>query len=68
MSTASNLTRLRRERGMTLSELAELSGVPRGTCSTWEYEGVPDSVPGAVRIADALGVEVRDLYGEGPAG
>ena len=64
MSSASNLTRLRRERGVTLRELSELSGVPRGTCSTWEYAGVPASVSHAVRIADALGVDVRDLYRE----
>ena len=64
MASASNLTRLRRERGVTLRELADLSGVPRGTCSTWEYAGVPASVSHAVRIADALGVDVRDLYRE----
>lgn len=64
MARASNLTRLMRERGVTLSELAELSGVPRGTCSTWMYAGVPASVSNAVRVADALGVEVRDLYRE----
>ena len=64
MARASNLTRLMRERGVSLGELSELSGVPRGTCSTWVYAGVPTSVSHAVRIADALGVEVRDLYRE----
>ena len=38
--------------------------VPFWSCSTWMYAGVPASVSNAVRIADAIGVEVRDLYRE----
>ncbi len=61
MRIRSRVWRLRRERDMTIDELARRSGVPRSTCDKWGREGVPESVLYAVRIADALGVEVRDL-------
>lgn len=47
---------------MTLTELSRRSGVPRGTCSTWEYEGVPAQVAHACAIARALGVGVEELF------
>lgn len=46
---------------MTIDQLAERSGVPRSTVDKWGREGVPETVLHAVRMADALGVEVRDL-------
>lgn len=61
MRISSSVSRLRRERGMTIDALAERSGVPRSTVDKWGREGVPESVAHAVRIAEALGVEVRDL-------
>lgn len=61
MRIKSSVSRLRRERGMTIDELAERSGVPRSTVDKWGREGVPEAVAHAVRIAEALGVEVRDL-------
>lgn len=61
MRIRSSVNRLRRERGMTIDALADRSGVPRSTVDKWGREGVPESVAHAVRIAEALGVEVRDL-------
>lgn len=61
MRLKSNVWRLRTERGMTIDRLAEESGVPRSTVDKWGREGVPEAVLYAVRIADALGVDVRDL-------
>ena len=61
MRIGSSVNRLRRERGMTIDALAETSGVPRSTVDKWGREGVPEAVLYAVRIADALGVDVRDL-------
>lgn len=61
MRVRSRVIVLRRERGMTVDALAERSGVPRSTVDKWGREGVPVAVAHAVRIADALGVEVRDL-------
>ena len=61
MRIRSSVNRLRHQRGMTIDELAERSGVPRSTVDKWGREGVPVAVAHAVRMADALGVEVRDL-------
>ena len=61
MRIKSSVNRLRRERGMTVDALAGRSGVPRSTVDKWGREGVPVAVEYAVRIAEALGVEVRDL-------
>ena len=62
MRLASRLKTLRKKNNLTVTEAAERSGVPRPTFEKWELLGVPRSVLYAVRIADALGVEVRDLY------
>lgn len=67
MRVRSRVVVLRRERGMTVDALAERSGVPRSTVDKWGREGVPVAVAHAVRIADALGVEVRDLVRVPPA-
>ena len=61
MRVKSSIWRLRRDRGMTIDGLAERSGVPRSTVDKWGRDGVPETVLHAVRIADALGVDVRDL-------
>lgn len=61
MRIKSSIWRLRHDRSMTIDELAKLSGVPRSTVDKWGRDGLPESVSYAVRIADALGVEVRDL-------
>lgn len=58
----SRLKILRKKNNLTVTRAAELSGVPRPTFEKWELQGVPRTVLHAVRIADALGVDVRDLY------
>lgn len=58
--------RLRRERGLTIQQLAEVSGVPRSTCDTWCRKGAPEPVRRALRLAAALGVSVREICGEVP--
>lgn len=65
MRIKSNLLRLRQERGMTVRGIADASGVPFPTVEKWCQKGVPKTVDHAVRVADALGVEVRDLYERG---
>lgn len=56
------LRELRRGRSLTIEGLAERAAVPRSTYDAWECYGVPETVAYAVRIADALGVGVRDLF------
>lgn len=65
MRLKSNLLRLRQERGMTVRGLSEASGVPFPTVEKWCQKGVPKAVDHAARIADALGVGVRELYEAG---
>lgn len=65
MRLASRLKTLRKKNNLTVTEAAERSGIPRPTFEKWELRGVPRTVLYAVRIADVLGVDVRDLY-EGP--
>jgi transcriptional regulator with XRE-family HTH domain len=55
----------REERGLSLSALAEQSGVSKGYCSQLENGGATNpSVDTLSRIADALGVALPDLLGE----
>ena len=65
MRLTSRLKILRKKNNLTVTGAAERSGIPRPTFEKWELRGVPRTVLYAVRIADALGVDVRDLY-EGP--
>lgn len=58
----SRLKGLRKKNNLTVTEAAERSGIPRPTFEKWELLGVPETVDYAVRIAGALGVDVRDLY------
>ena len=54
---------LRKLRGMTARELAEKAGVTQRAVFKWERDGTENMrLACAVRVADALGVEVRDLY------
>ena len=61
MRVKSNVLRLRQSRGMTIRALADVTGIPFPTVEKWCQIGVPKTVEYAVRIADALGVDVRDL-------
>ncbi len=54
---------LREERGMTQTELAEKAGVARATI--WKLETGEDEITTTktlIRIAEALGVGVNDLF------
>lgn len=56
------ITRLRRDRGLTQEELAELIGVTNSTISKWETgTNVPDVYMIPV-VANALGVSINTLY------
>lgn len=60
-----NLERIRREKNLKQSELAEQVGVAQGTISQYEREDegrrFPD-VPTAIQIAIVLGVTVETLW------
>ena len=56
-----NLRRIRKERGMTQSELAAASGIHRITISKYEAGKVTPNVDSAKSLAEALGVTVDEL-------
>ena len=55
------LRRLRREQALTLVELGERSGVADGTISRLENEHRPARLSTVRKLAEALGVEPREL-------
>jgi len=57
-----NLRRLRKERGVTQEDLATDSGIDRGYISGVERGVRNPSVSVLVRIADAIGVDVSELF------
>jgi transcriptional regulator with XRE-family HTH domain len=56
------LRRARAERGMTISQLAERSGLTKGFLSLVERDKANTSVANLVRICDVLGVSVGTLF------
>lgn len=63
MNIAVNLARLRRERGMTQENLAEVVGVSAQTISKWENSTTYPDVTLLPVIADVFGVTIDALYG-----
>lgn len=53
---------LRRERGLTLEQLGSLTGLTRSYLSKVERELSTPSISAAMKIADALGVDVGRLF------
>lgn len=52
---------LRKARGMTVRELIERTGFKRRTIESWLSRGAPPQVKMAIRLADALCTDMRDL-------
>lgn len=55
-----NITRLRRERGMSIQDLARLSGVPY--LSRIEHGSKAIGKQGLIKLAQALNVDIAELY------
>ena len=56
------LKQVRLEKGMTLETLAQLSGISKGHLSKIERQERDPKISTLVLIADALKVNVNDLY------
>lgn len=61
MRVQSSLKMLRNKKYLSITDAAARAGVPRPTYEKWERLGIPRAVEYAVRIADVLGVDVREL-------
>jgi transcriptional regulator with XRE-family HTH domain len=64
----SRLRELRRERGLTISQLAERTGLTNGFISQLERDLSSASLSSLARICDVLGVRIGDVTDPIPAG
>ena len=65
-SLGERLTRLRKERGYTQVELANMIGIKQTIVSDYERERIRPHIEMAVRLARALEVSVDELLGASP--
>ncbi len=56
------LRRLRTAAGLTQQGMAAKCAVPQGTYRNWEYDLRAPTVPGAMRLANGLGIALEQLY------
>ena len=59
------ITNLRLERNWTEYELAERSGLPQSTISSWYRKNMMPSVPSLDKICAAFGITLSQLFAEG---
>ncbi len=58
---------LRRERGLTIEQLAVATGLTKGFISQLERDRTAPSLASIARICDALGVRLGDIFEDEPA-
>ena len=62
-----SITRLRSDRGWTEYQLAERSGLPQSTISSWYRKNMIPTVPSLEKICDAFGITLSQMFAEGDA-
>ena len=60
-----NNTGYREERGWTEYQLAERSGLPQSTISSWYRKNMIPSIPSLEKICIAFGITLSQLFAEG---
>lgn len=60
-----SITRYREERGWTEYQLAEHSGLPQSTISSWYRKNMVPTVPSLQKICAAFGITLSQLFAEG---
>ena len=58
------ITEYRLERGWTEYQLAERSGLPQSTISSWYRKNMVPTVPSLVKIYSAFGITLSQLFSE----
>ena len=61
------ITKHREERGWTEYQLAEHSGLPQSTISSWYRKNMVPTVPSLEKICTAFGITLSQLFAEGDA-
>ena len=59
------ITTYREERGWTEYQLAEQSGLPQSTISSWYRKNMVPTVPSLEKICAAFGITLSQLFAEG---
>lgn len=59
------ITTYRQERGWTEYQLAERSGLPQSTISSWYRKNMVPTVPSLEKICTAFGITLSQLFAEG---
>lgn len=59
------IVRYREERGWTEYQLAEKSGLPQSTISSWYRKNMIPTVPSLEKICSAFGITLSQLFAEG---
>lgn len=63
----SAITKYREERGWTEYQLAEHSGLPQSTISSWYRKNMVPTIPSLEKICNAFGITLSQLFAEGDA-
>ena len=61
------ITAYRTERGWTEYQLAERSGLPQSTISSWYRKNMMPTLPSLEKICTAFGITLSQLFAEGDA-
>ena len=61
------ITEYREERGWTEYQLAEHSGLPQSTISSWYRKNMVPTIPSLEKICTAFGITLSQLFAEGNA-
>ena len=61
------ITQYRQARGWTEYQLAERSGLPQSTISSWYRKSMIPSIPSLEKICAAFGITLSQLFAEGDA-
>ena len=59
------ITTYREERGWTEYQLAERSGLPQSTISSWYRKNMVPTIPSLEKICAAFGITLSQLFAEG---
>lgn len=61
------ITEYREDRGWTEYQLAEHSGLPQSTISSWYRKNMVPTIPSLEKICSAFGITLSQLFAEGDA-
>lgn len=59
------ITTYRQQRGWTEYQLAERSGLPQSTISSWYRKNMVPTIPSLEKICTAFGITLSELFWEG---